>query len=116
MNKKQPSITKLYKKVLFFFFLILYSQNSISAEICPVCGENTNYPSCFSLEYMQIKIQSILDGCTDADSRFMLKGGSLKTRRSELLEKKLMNEFCEDPNNKYGAACIKYNYSRINEN
>ncbi len=116
MNKKQYSIIKSYKKALLLFILMLLSQMSYSKEICPSCGENTNYPSCFSLEYMQIKIQSILDGCTDSDSKFMLKGGSLKSKRSELLDKKLMDEFCEYPNHKYGAACIEYNYSRINEN
>jgi hypothetical protein len=115
MNKKQNLIIKLYKKILLLSVLILFSHISISKDICPSCGEGTPFPSCFNLAYIEIKIQSILDGCTDADNKFIFKGKSLANKRSELLDKKLMNEFCEDPNNNMGAACIEYNYSRINE-
>ena len=47
------------------FLLLISIQNANAVPSCVYCGEGTKYPSCFDVEFLKKKIDSVLKGCID---------------------------------------------------
>ncbi|MBF0264968.1 MAG: hypothetical protein HQL46_06810 [Gammaproteobacteria bacterium] len=96
-------------------FAIIPLQNIHAAPSCVYCGEGTEYPSCFEIDFIKKKVSSVLQGCIDInrDKKLESEVETQTSVRNERLEIKLMEEFCSDPSNNQGTACTKFHYSRI---
>ena len=108
-------LSKPFVKLNIILFFTILCMDAI-AENCPKCGEGSEYPECFSLDYIQDKAISMLKGCTDLKSKFLVKtAGNSSLSYNERVEEKLMLEFCDDPVNNQGTACTKFHYNRIGQ-
>jgi len=104
-----------YIKQLIFSLSLIFFQPVQAAPPCVYCGEGTEHPSCFDLEFIKKKVSSVMQGCVDIKrgKKFEIEDDDKPVSRNEKLEIKLMKEFCSDPVNNQGTACTKFHYSRI---